>query len=100
MQDFDTNDDPPRLSGPGSDDSIDLPKLTPRFAPRARELAVMRCFARRLRPESRVGPVLPAQGRRAARNACASRIARLRTPPRRRRRLWTQCHGQPRGSVS
>lgn len=100
MQDFDTNDDPSRLSGPGSDEPIDLPKLTPRFAPRARELAVGRCFARQLRAEPRVGPLLLAHGRHAARNACAPRIALLGTPPRRRRRLWTQCHRRPPGSVS
>jgi hypothetical protein len=100
MHDFDTNDDPPRPSGLGSDDSIELPKLTPRFAPRARALAGRRCFARRRHPRPRVGPLLVAHGRHAARNACVARIALFGTPPRRRRRLWTQCHGRPPGSVS
>jgi hypothetical protein len=100
MHDFDTNDDPPRLSGLGSDDSLDLPKLTPRFAPRARALAGGRCFARRAHSQRRMGRPLVAHGRQVARNACVARIALLGTPPRRRRRLWTQCHGRPPGFVS
>jgi hypothetical protein len=100
MPDFDANDDQPRLSASGKDDSIDLPKLTPRFAPRMRQLAERRCFTRIADREQRVGPVLMARGRDAARNACGARIALLGAPPRRRRRLWTKCHGRSPGTVS
>jgi hypothetical protein len=100
MPDFDANDDPLRLSGGGQDDPLDLPKLTPRFAPRARALAARQCFAGDARPTRRVGHVLSAHDRRVARRACAQRSGLLRTPPRRRRRLWTKCHGRPPGSAS
>jgi hypothetical protein len=99
MPDFDANDDPLRLDGSGKDDPFDLPKLTPRFVPRARQLADRQCRARHTRAGRRVGPVLVAQCRRVARNACDRRIVLLGSPPRRRRRLWTQCHGQPPGSA-
>lgn len=100
MPDFDANDDPLRLDGTGKDDPFDVPKLTPRFAPRARQLADRQCYSRHGRPGHHVGPVLVAQGRRFARNACARQIVLLASPPRRRRRLWTKCHGRPPGSAS
>ncbi len=100
MPDFDNNDDPLRLSATGKDDPFDLPKLTPRFSPRARQLAERRCYGPHGRLSRRVGPVFMARGRFDARNACAERMALLGTPPRRRRRLWTQCHGRASGPVS
>jgi hypothetical protein len=99
MSDFDANDDPLRLSGSGKDDPFDLPKLTPRFMVRTRQLAERECRGRQGSAGRRVGPVLVAQGRRLARNACDRRIVLLGSAPRRRRRLWTQCHGQPPGSA-
>jgi hypothetical protein len=100
MPDFDANDDPLRLSATGEDDSRELPRLMRRLAPRARDLAERRCYRRHAHPAGRLAPVLLAQGRRATRNACGQRITLLGTPPRRRRRLWTKCHGRPPGSVS
>jgi hypothetical protein len=100
MPDFDANDDPLRLSASGMDDPIDPPKLTPRFAPRTRQLAERRCLTRPAGREQRVGPLLMARARDAARNACGARIALLQAPARRRRRLWTKCHGRSPGSVS
>ena len=100
MPDFDANDDSLRLSASGMDDSIDLPKLTPRFAPRLRQLAERRCFASAVGRERRVGPRLQARARHAARNACATQTASLTVASLRRRRLWTKCHGQRPGSVS
>jgi hypothetical protein len=100
MPDFDINDDPPRPSASGMDDSIDLPKLTPRFAPRTRQLAERRCLAPPDGRARRLGPVLVARGRSAARNCCGRRIALLGAPARRRRRLWTKCHGPSPGPVS
>jgi hypothetical protein len=96
MPDFDANDDQPRLSAPGMDDSIDLPRLTARFAPRMRQLAERRCFTRPAPRELRLRPVLMARRRDAARNACGARMA----PPRRRRRLRMKCHRQSPGHVS
>jgi hypothetical protein len=100
MPEFDSNDDPPRLSASGMDDSIDIPRLMPRFAPRMRQLAERRCSTRPSSLEHSVGPMLLARARGAARNSCAGRIALLGTPPRRRRRLWTKCHGRSPGSLS
>jgi hypothetical protein len=100
MPDFDANEDPLRLSGAGKDEPLDLPKLQPRFMPRTRQLAQRECYLRPNRTARRLGPVLMARSRRAARNACARRIALLGAPPRRRRRLWTMCHGRPPGSQS
>jgi hypothetical protein len=100
MPDFDANDDPLRLSAAGEDDSLGLPRLVARLTPRARQLAERRCYGRNAQSAGRLSPALLAHGRRAARNSCAQRIALLATPPRRRRRLWTRCHGRPPGSVS
>jgi hypothetical protein len=97
MPDFDANDDPLRLSDSGDDDSPEPAKLTPRFTLRARALADRQCRRRHDRLGRRVGPVLVAQGRRVARNACDRRIVLMASPPRHRRRLWTQCHGRPPG---
>jgi hypothetical protein len=99
MTDFDANDDPLRLSGPANDESPELPKLRPRFAPRARQLAYGQCFHR---PSGRIALTLASQATRAARRACppSARIALLGAAPRRRRRLWTTCHGRPPGSPS
>jgi hypothetical protein len=99
MPDFDSNDDPLRLSDSGEENPLELPKLTPRFAPRARQLAERRCRAGRTSLGRRLGPLLAARGRDAARNACGGRIVLLGSPQRRRRRLWTQCHGQAPGSA-
>ncbi|HEV7529147.1 MAG TPA: hypothetical protein VGO29_09640 [Solirubrobacteraceae bacterium] len=98
MSDFDANDDPLRLSGSGKGDP-DPPRLVPRFALRARALAERQCRARDERAGRRVGLVLVAHGRHVGRNACDRRIGLLGSPPRRRRRLWTQCHGRPPGSA-
>jgi hypothetical protein len=100
MPDFDVNDDPLRLSAAGEDDSLDLPRLVARLTPRARQLAERRCYGRRAAPARRLAPALLAHGRRAARNACGQRIALFATLPRRRRRLWTKCHGRPPGPVT
>ncbi|HTR72769.1 MAG TPA: hypothetical protein VMG80_04160 [Solirubrobacteraceae bacterium] len=53
----------------------------------------------------RVGVAMVARRRRLARRACPCgwTVRVLSTPPRRRRRLWTSCHGHPRqtpGSLS
>jgi hypothetical protein len=99
MTDFDANEDPLRLSGPVNDESPEPPKLRPRFAPRARQLAYGRCFRR---PRRRIASTLESQRTRAACRTCspAGRIELLGAPPRRRRRLWTMCHGRPPGSPS
>jgi hypothetical protein len=46
MTDFDANEDHLRLSGPGKDEPSEPPKLRPRFALRARQLAYGQCFHR------------------------------------------------------
>ena len=99
MPDFDANDDPLRLPGAGEDEPFEPAQAARRaFVPRARAARRARSAARGARP-----------ARRAAWRRCSSRsagapratparaaIARLRSPPlRRRRRLWTQCHGTP-----
>jgi hypothetical protein len=99
MTDFDANEDHLRLSGPGKDESSEPPKLRPRFAPRARQLAYGRCFYRSPR---RVASMLASQRTRTARRSCppAVRLELLGASSRRRRRLWTTCHGRPPGSPS
>jgi hypothetical protein len=99
MTDFDANEDHLRLSGPGKDESSEPPKLHPRFAPRARQLAYGQCFHRSPR---RVDWTLTSQRTRAVRRSCSpeARIELLGAPPRRRRRLWTLCHGRLPGSPS
>jgi hypothetical protein len=102
MPDFDANDDPLRLTGAEPDDPLEPAHIRPRFMPRARELAYGRCYARAGRPARRVGVAPPALRGHAARAACprGHLLTPLRTPPRRRRRLWTLCHGRPPGSSS
>ena len=102
MSDFDANDDPLRLTGAGNDEPLDPAEIRPRVMRRARQLAYGQCYARRARSQERVGVTLPSQRRRAARRACphARRVPMLGTPLRRRRRLWTVCHGRPPGSPS
>ncbi|HEX4484310.1 MAG TPA: hypothetical protein VH081_11045 [Solirubrobacteraceae bacterium] len=102
MPDFDANEDPLRLSGAGRDDSRDLPKLRPRVSPRSRELASRECRARGSRAPEQIGAGLAAHRRSAARHACShvGRVMLLASAPRRRRRLWTSCHGYASGSPS
>jgi hypothetical protein len=102
MPDFDANDDPLRLSGAGRDDSVNRPKLHPRFSPRSRQLASRRCRSRASRAPAQVGGALAARRRSAARHACSAggRVMLLASAPRRRRRLWTSCHGHASGSSS
>jgi hypothetical protein len=102
MPDFDAKEDSPRLSGAGQDDALDLPKLRPRFSPRARELASRDCRARGSRAPERIGTGVTARQRHAARRACSSaeRVILLASPPSRRRRLWTTCHGHRSGPSS
>jgi hypothetical protein len=102
MPDFDANEDPLRLSGSGRDDSREQPKLRPRFSPRSRELASRECRSRASRAPERIGVGLTAHRRGAARHACSrgERVMLLASAPRRRRRLWTSCHGHASGSPS
>ncbi|HTA35132.1 MAG TPA: hypothetical protein VK761_00350 [Solirubrobacteraceae bacterium] len=102
MPDFDANEDSLRLSGAGRDDSLDQPKLRPRFSPRSRELASRECRAGASRAPERIVTALAGQRRGAARHACSrgERVLLLAGPPRRRRRLWTTCHGHASGSPS
>lgn len=100
MPDFDANEDPLRLSAAASDDPFELPKLRPRFAPRARELATTGCHGRRAAAPRALEPELVVRRRNAARHVCGDRVMLLAGPPRRRRRLWTKCHGRPGGSPS
>jgi hypothetical protein len=102
MPDFDANDDPLRLTGAEQDEPLEPAHVRPRVEPRARALAYSQCYARYGRPARRVDVARIAQRRRCARRACprARLLAPLRTPPRRRRRLWTVCHGRPPGSPS
>jgi hypothetical protein len=76
-----------------------LPEETP-IVRRTRHLATGH-FAAGGTASRRVGAKLMARRRRLARRACPygwqARV--LSTPPRKRRRLWTQCHGSP-GSLS
>jgi hypothetical protein len=102
MPDFDVNDDPLRLSGAGRDESLPLPKLRPRFSPRSRELASRDCRARASRAPERIATRLAGQRRAESRHACSrgERVSLLASPPLRRRRLWTTCHGHASGSPS
>jgi hypothetical protein len=103
MPDFDTNDDPLRLSDSGKDEPLEMPKLRPRFTPRARTLAHGQCFrARANRAADRLQPRLGTLGWRAMRRTCPS-LRSAGVPgklPARRRRLWTKCHGRAPGSPS
>jgi hypothetical protein len=102
MPDFDTNEDPLRLTGAGKDEPIDPAESRRHVMPRVRQLAYGQCFARPGRSQHRVEETLPALHRHAGRLACsrARRVALLGAPPRLRRRLWTMCHGRPPGSPS
>jgi hypothetical protein len=97
MTDFDANEDPLRLSG-SNGEPFEPPKLRPRFMPRARQLAYGQCF---YRPVRRIVARLDSQRTRAARRACPpEQRSALLGPSRRRRRLWTTCHGRLPGSPS
>jgi hypothetical protein len=102
MPDFDANDDPLRLTGAEQDEPLEPAHVRPRFQPRARALAYSQCYVRYGRPARRVGVAPVAQRRHGTRRACprGRLLAPLRTTPRRRRRLWTVCHGRPPGSPS
>jgi hypothetical protein len=98
MTDFDANEDPLRLSASANEESPEPAKLRPRFSPRARQLAYGQCFRRSPR---RIVAMLDSQRTRAARRACPpqERLALLGSS-RRRRQLWTTCHGRIPGSPS
>jgi hypothetical protein len=100
MPDFDVNDDSLRLSGAGRDEP--LPKLTPRFSPRSRELASRQCRVGASRAPQRIATRLAGSRRAASRHVCprGERVLLLASAPVRRRRLWTACHGHPSGSPS
>ncbi|HEX8714807.1 MAG TPA: hypothetical protein VF706_04485 [Solirubrobacteraceae bacterium] len=104
MPDFDAKEDPLRLSAAGREDKVEqpseLPKLYPRFVPRMRSFASRSCHGRPARPARRVRPELVSRRRNAARRVCGERVMLLASPPRRRRRLWTRCHGRLPGSPS
>ena len=102
MPDFDTNEDPLRLSDSGKEERFELPKLRPRFTPRARALACGQCFASSGDSPVRLRTQLAARRWRAMRRTCASaRVVGLTAAmPSRRRRLWTTCHGRIPGSPS
>jgi hypothetical protein len=101
MPDFDANEDPLRLSDSGEDEPFELPKLRPRFLPRARALAARDCFGARRRSHERLAPRLATRRWRAQRRACPSAPDGLfASMPSRRRRLWTTCHGRAPGSPS
>ncbi len=76
-----------------------LPEETP-IVRRTRHLAAGH-FSANAMPVKRVEVKLLARRRRLARRACPYgwQVRVLGTPPRKRRRLWTQCHGSP-GSLS
>jgi len=102
MPDFDAKEDPLRLSGSAKEEPIDVPKLRPRFLPRARRLSYARCFRSRGRASERLRPALATGAVRAARRTRP--FARSRGPlaatATKRRRLWTKCHGRAPGSPS
>jgi hypothetical protein len=102
MPDFDANDDPLRLSESGTDEPLELPKLRPRFVPRARVLAQGDCLRAGARHGRRLERRLGTRRWRALRRACPSArvVGLLAAMPSRRRRLWTTCHGRASGSPS
>jgi hypothetical protein len=77
-----------------------LPAETP-IVRRTRHLATGHSAARGVPSTWRVGVKLIARRRRLARRACPYgwQVRVLGTPLRKRRRLWTACHGSP-GSLS
>jgi hypothetical protein len=98
MTDFDANEDPLRLSASANEESPEPAKLRPRFSPRARQLAYGQCYRRSPR---RIAATLDSQCMRAARRACSpEKRTALLGSSRRRRHLWTTCHGQIPGSPS
>jgi hypothetical protein len=102
MPDFDTNEDPLRLSDSGKEEPFERPKLHPRFSPRARGLAHGQCFGPRSDAAARLQWRLGTRRWHAIRRTCpAARVVGLAAAmPSRRRRLWTTCHGQAPGSPS
>jgi hypothetical protein len=102
MPDFDTNEDPLRLSDTANDEPFERPKLRPRFTPRARTLAYGQCFGSRTYRPDRLQARLVTSRWRAMRRSCPS-LRAAGVPgalPARRRRLWTKCHGRAPGSPS
>jgi hypothetical protein len=77
-----------------------LPEVTPKVR-RTRHHATGHSSAGGMAPARLVGVKLIVRRRRLARRACPYgwQVRVLGTPPRNRRRLWTQCHGSP-GSLS
>ncbi|HWG09671.1 MAG TPA: hypothetical protein VN672_11775 [Solirubrobacteraceae bacterium] len=102
MPDFDANEDPLRLSDSDTEEPLELPKLRPRFSPRARALACGDCFGPPARSSVRLAPMLGTRGWRTLQRACPSARAAgpMAAMPTRRRRLWTPCHGRAPGSPS
>jgi hypothetical protein len=102
MPDFDAKEDSPRLSGAGQDDSRDLPEPPARISPRGRELASRDCSEQTPRVAQLISARLGSRARHAARRSCSTRehVIVLAAPARRRRRLWTACHGHRFGSPS
>ncbi len=102
MPDFDTNEDPLRLSDSGKDEPFEVPKLHPRFMPRARSLAYGQCFGSRRQAGDRLQFRFATGRWRTARRSCPSArtIGLLAAMPTQRRRLWTKCHGRAPGSPS
>jgi hypothetical protein len=102
MPDFDAHDDSLRLNGSRQDEPFNVPKVRPRFIARTRRLAGRQCFGARGHVAERLHPRLDTGRWRAARRACPSArtVGLLAALPRRRRRLWTTCHGRASGSPS
>jgi hypothetical protein len=102
MPDFDTNEDRLRPGASGREEPFELPKLRPRFTPRARGRARERCFGARGESAARLQHRLGTRRWRAVRRSCpTARVVGLLTAmPSRRRRLWTTCHGRASGSSS
>jgi hypothetical protein len=103
MPDFDTNEDHRRLGDSSGEDAFKLPKLRPRFAPRARQLASWQCMTHRAAAPRKTPSKLNGRPSRAAlHRACdAGRgHGRFAVAPSRRRRLWTKCLGRFSGSQS
>jgi hypothetical protein len=100
MPDSDAKDDPLRLSGSAKEDSLDVPRLRPRFMPRARSLAYGQCFKRPF-GAAQGARALAERTRRSARRACAA-TPRHGAPiaSARQRRLSLVCDGRTPGSPS
>jgi hypothetical protein len=98
MPDFDANEDQPTLPTTGQEHPAEPTEQGVPAMPRAREDGGRHRDRPARRRDPRVRPVLT-QSRRVALRACDDRGPVLR-PLRRRRRLWTVCHGRAPGSSS